>query len=92
MNSLVGAFGSIIGYLGAEAVDTSIFEALLWPQRYYNRNTLRSGLTSTIPMPLGGPLHKSALSTLDQIRPYGLYLSQSAGHMLDKTFFPDHKF
>lgn len=91
MNALVGAFGSIIGYLGAEAADTSTFETLLWPHRCYNQNNALGCLTSALTMPLGGPLHKAALKVLDSFRIRGLYLGQSLGHMLGTAFFPDNK-
>jgi hypothetical protein len=32
LDSLAGALGSIIGYLGAEAAQPYLFERLLWPQ------------------------------------------------------------
>jgi hypothetical protein len=41
-------------------------------------------------MPMGGPLHKAALETLDAIREKGLYRGATRGHMLGTAFFHDN--
>ena len=48
MNALAGALGSVIGYLGTEAADTALFEALLWPERCYSKQTPLGCLLSAI--------------------------------------------
>ncbi|KIX03986.1 uncharacterized protein Z518_07539 [Rhinocladiella mackenziei CBS 650.93] len=89
LDSLAGALGSIIGYLGAEAAEPYLFERLLWPQRFYNSNSLSNLLVSAFLMPMGGPLHRAALGTLDRFRRKGLYRGSQRGHMLGTAFYPD---
>lgn len=86
-NALAGALGSIIGYLGAEASEPSLFERLLWPQRFYNDNSVSGAVKAALLMPMGGPIHKAALETLDGFRKKGLYGGTRHGHMLGTTFF-----
>ena len=38
-------------------------------------------------MPMGGPIHKAALETLDGFRKNGLYGGMQHGHMLGTSFF-----
>lgn len=40
-------------------------------------------------MPLGGPLHKAALDTVDRFFENGLFRGDRLGHMLGTAFFPD---
>jgi len=87
MTAVAGALGSVIGYVGAEVAEPAIFERLLWPQRFYNYATPRTLLLSALTMPMGGPLHKAALETLDAIREEGLYRGATRGHMLGTAFF-----
>ena len=89
LNSLAGALGSIIGYLGAEAAEPYLFERLLWPQRFYNANSLTTFLGSALLMPMGGPLHRAALEVLDRFRKKGLYGGRQRGHMLGTAFYAD---
>ncbi|KAJ4152251.1 hypothetical protein NW754_004046 [Fusarium falciforme] len=34
--AIVSALGAVLGYLGAEVAEESIFERILWPQRFFN--------------------------------------------------------
>jgi hypothetical protein len=90
-NGITGALGSIIGYLGAEVAETSAFERLLWPARFYNVVSLRNLMELAFLMPMGGPLHKAALETLDVFRHKGLYGGMTQGHMLGTAFYADTK-
>ncbi|RYN18448.1 hypothetical protein AA0112_g11540 [Alternaria arborescens] len=90
MTAVAGALGSVIGYLGAEVAEPTVFERLLWPQRFYNYASLRTLLVSALMMPMGGPLHKAALETLDAIRENGLYRGATRGHMLGTAFFHEN--
>jgi hypothetical protein len=89
LNSLAGALGSIIGYLGAEAAEPYLFERLLWPQRFYNGHSLSTFVGSALLMPMGGPLHRAALEVLDRFRKKGLYKGPQRGHMLGTAFYPN---
>ncbi|WYZ38157.1 hypothetical protein EsH8_III_000071 [Colletotrichum jinshuiense] len=88
--SASSVLGVVIGYLGAEVAGVSAFERLLWPERFYNAvdalDLLRLGLF----MPMGGPLHRAALETLDKFREYGLYKGRRRGDMLGTAFFPNN--
>ncbi|KUI55250.1 hypothetical protein VP1G_02646 [Cytospora mali] len=88
-SNVFSAFGSLLGYVGAEAVTTASFENLLWPQR-----SLSNFKASRLPwlallMPMGGPMHKAALKVLDTIYSYGLLKGHQQGHMLGTAFFPE---
>jgi hypothetical protein len=87
MTAVAGALGSVIGYVGAEVAESTVFERLLWPQRFYNHVSPRTFVLSALTMPMGGPLHKAALETLDAIRENGLYRGARRGHMLGTAFF-----
>lgn len=89
MSVIVGALGSVIGYLGAEAATESFFERLLWPERFYNDATISIILKMAILMPMTGPLHGAALKSLDTFRAKGLYLGMRRGDMLGTTFLHD---
>ncbi|OQD75898.1 hypothetical protein PENDEC_c005G00068 [Penicillium decumbens] len=82
-----GAFGAVLGYIGAEAATDIWFSSLLWPQRSFSHLTLRSIPTLALLMPLGGPLHKAALSTFDIAYARGLLKGAHEGHMLGTSFF-----
>jgi hypothetical protein len=86
-NALAGALGSIIGYLGAEGSEPSLFDRLLWPQRFYNDNSVFGAIKAALLMPMGGPIHKAALERLDGFRKNGLYGGMQHGHMLGTSFF-----
>jgi hypothetical protein len=63
--SVLNALGTLIGYLGAEVAIPEIFERLLWPERCYNGSNLSKASQMAFFMPMGGPLHKAALSSLN---------------------------
>lgn len=86
-NALSASLGSIIGYLGAEVAEPTVFERLLWPQRFYNYCTPWTVIRMAFMLPMGGPLHKAALETLDAFRRRGLYRGTQQGHMLGTAFF-----
>lgn len=90
-NAIVGAFGSVIGYLGGEVAEPTIFERLLWPERFYNVLSINSIILGILLNPLGGPVHSAAMRTLDSFREKGLYGGQQQGHMLGTAFFKDLK-
>ncbi|KAH6610504.1 hypothetical protein Trco_000524 [Trichoderma cornu-damae] len=89
MSIIIGALGSIIGYLGAEAAAESFFERLLWPERFYNDTNPGVLLILLLFLPMAGPLHGAALETLDRFRENGLYLGMRRGDMLGTPFFHD---
>ncbi|CAD0090773.1 unnamed protein product [Aureobasidium vineae] len=84
---ITGALGTILGYLGAEVAEESVFERLLWPQRYYNDFSPTIFLKFVFLMPSGGPLHRAALETLTQFQKNGLYLGKTRGNMLGSAFY-----
>lgn len=87
--SVISALGTLIGYIGSEAATDDLFERLLWPQRCFSAfswsDIFRVGLLN----PMGGPLHKAALTTLDRLHQNGLFVGQSLGNMLGTAFFHD---
>lgn len=85
----LNALGTLIGYIGAEAATVHLFERLLWPQRFWNRLTPRTAVLMALLMPMGGPLHKAALQTLDEFFDRGLFRGVRQGHMLGTAFFRD---
>ncbi|KAL1639153.1 hypothetical protein SLS58_008240 [Diplodia intermedia] len=87
----LSALGTLIGYVGAEAATVHLFERLLWPQRFWNRLTFRNAVLTALFMPMGGPLHKAALQTLDEFFAHGLFKGDRQGHMLGTAFFRDSK-
>jgi hypothetical protein len=86
--NIFAAFGAVLGYVGAEAATTISFERLLWPQRSYSHLSWASAMASALLMPMGGPLHKAALETLDVLFRHGLFKGTQQGHMLGTAFFP----
>ena len=88
-SAIAGALGSIIGYVGSEVAEQSLFERLLWPERFYNAMSIRNFLETAFFMPMGGPIHKAALTTLDKFRSKGLYEGAMHGHMLGTAFYAD---
>lgn len=86
-NALAGALGSVIGYLGGEVAEPAVFDRLLWPERFYNVITFSNLVEMALFMPMGGPLHKAALETLDLLRQKGLYDGTAQGHMLGTAFY-----
>ncbi|RDW81865.1 hypothetical protein BP6252_02977 [Coleophoma cylindrospora] len=81
------ALGTLLGYVGAEAATQNLFERLLWPQRFYNGFSLSKLPQVALMMPMGGPLHRAALSTLDILFTNGLFQGHQRGHMLGSPFF-----
>ncbi|KAH0366090.1 hypothetical protein KCU65_g5567, partial [Aureobasidium melanogenum] len=84
---ITGALGTILGYLGAEVAEESVFERLLWPQRYYNDLNPIILLRLILLMSSGGPLHRAALETLTKFQENGLYLGETRGNMLGSAFY-----
>ena len=87
--SVLNALGTLIGYIGAEVVTADVFERLLWPQRFYNSFHIGQLPWMAVFLPMGGPLHKAALSTLDHILRHGLFRGTDQGHMLGSPFYRD---
>lgn len=56
----VSALGSVLGYLGAEVAESSLFQRLLWPQRFYNYLDPILFLKLAFLFPTSGPLHRAA--------------------------------
>lgn len=84
---ITGGLGTILGYIGAEVAEVSVFERLLWPQRYYNDLNPMILLKLVFLMPSGGPLHRAALETLTKFQKNGLYLGKTRGNMLGTAFY-----
>lgn len=82
-------FGAVLGYIGAEAATTPVFERLVWPQRSYSNFHIGSVLGVMALTPLGGPMYKAALKTLDKFFEHGLFEGPHQGHMLGTAFFPE---
>jgi hypothetical protein len=65
----------------------TIFERLLWLQRFYNDFNLTICIKLALLMPMGGPLHRTALQSLDAFNENGLYLGSCQGNMLGTAFY-----
>ncbi|PNP73904.1 hypothetical protein FNYG_12755 [Fusarium nygamai] len=89
MAAIIAAVGSVIGYVGAEVAEESLFERILWPQRFYNALDITTALKLAILTPMGGPLHRAALGVLDRFREHGLYRGRAVGTLLGTVFFHD---
>jgi len=89
--NVLSALGTLIGYLGTEVATGDLFERQLWPQRFYNGFTIYNAWKLALLMPMGGPLHKAALQTLDKFFKNGLFKGGSLGRMLGTAFFFDSK-
>ena len=87
--SVISALGTIIGYIGSEAATEDVFERLLWPQRFFNAFSWRDLLEIGLLNPMGGPMHKAALNTLDTFYQQGLFKGRNLGNMLGTAFFHD---
>ncbi|KAJ2989985.1 hypothetical protein NUW58_g3184 [Xylaria curta] len=83
------ALGTIVGYLGAEAAPPSMFDRLLWPTRFYNTTRLRSFVGMALLMPVGGPIHKAALESMNKLVFAGLWKGYCRGEMLGTPFYKD---
>lgn len=86
-SNIYGAFGAVLGYIGAEAATQHSFERLLWPQRFYSNFHIGCLPNLALLLPMGGPLHKAALKTLDGAFSNGLFRGPNEGHMLGTVFF-----
>jgi hypothetical protein len=85
--AIIGAIGSVIGYLGGEVAEKDIFDRLLWPERFYNTTSLWILLKIALFVPMSGPVHSAALSALDSFRECKLYSGKRRGHMLRTPFY-----
>ncbi|KAH0536391.1 hypothetical protein FGG08_006741 [Glutinoglossum americanum] len=89
---ILSALGTVIGYIGSEAAPEHLFQRLLWPQRFYNEiTTFHDVIEVAFLMPMGGPLYKASLKTLDRFFVNGLFRGSELGHMLGTAFFHDSK-
>lgn len=87
--SVISALGTLIGYIGSEAATEDVFQRLLWPQRFFNAFSWQDLLQIGFLYPMGGPLHKAALTTLDKFHQSGLFRGKDLGNMLGTAFFHD---
>ena len=87
--SVISALGTIIGYIGSEAATEDVFERLLWPQRFFNAFSWRDLIEIGLLNPMGGPMHKAALNTLDRFQKSGLFKGRDLGNVLGTAFFHD---
>ena len=87
--SVISALGTIIGYVGSEAATEDVFERLLWPQRFFNAFSWQDLAQIGLLNPMGGPMHKAALTTLDKFHHSGLFKGRNLGNMLGTAFFHD---
>ena len=88
---ITATLGSVIGYLSAEVSQTWSFERLLWPQRYYHHIDVSDVAKMGLLLPMGGPVHRAALETLDGFLRQGLYNGRLRGHMLGTVFYPEQR-
>ncbi|KAJ5381726.1 uncharacterized protein N7496_004154 [Penicillium cataractarum] len=89
LSNVLSALGTLIGYIGTEVATDDAFYRLLWPHRGFSNFSLRNAWKVAIFMPLGGPLHKTALETMDTFFNHGLFQGELCGQMLGTAFFPD---
>lgn len=84
----IGAIGAVLGYIGAESATSTMFERLLWPQRFHANFSWRHYFKTVVFGPSGGPIYKAALEVMDLAFAHGLFKGKRLGHMLGSTFFP----
>ena len=89
VTSLTAALGSVIGYLGGGVSQTWSFERLLWPQRYFHHLNLLDCIKMSLLLPMGGPIYRAALQTLDGFLRHGLYKGRLHGDMLGTAFYSE---
>lgn len=85
------ALTAMVGYIGAEVAEECLLERLLWPQRFNNDLDFWVSLQQSFLGTHGGPLHKAALKTLENLRAKGLYAGPCRGYMLGTVFFSELK-
>lgn len=90
-SSITAALGSVIGYLGGEVSQSCQFERQLWPERYYYYTDVLGCMKMIFLLPMGGPIHRAALETLDGFLRQGLYKGKVRGDMLGTAFFSEWK-
>jgi hypothetical protein len=88
--AILGALGSLIGFIAAELPVDDLFERQFWPQRFFNHLSWSEGVKIALLLPMGGPLYQVAFRTLDCLYKNGLFSGTSCGHMLGTPFFPDN--
>lgn len=89
LGNVFGAFGTVLGYIGAEAATGRVFEGLIWPQRSVSNFRLSQTPWRALLTPMGGPMHKAALKVFDVIYRHDLFNGPNHGHMLGTAFFPE---
>lgn len=91
IGNVFGAFGTVLGYIGAEAATARVFESLLWPQRSYSNFHASNIPWLALLKPMGGPMQKAALKVFDVMFRHDLFNGPYQGHMLGTAFFPELK-
>ncbi|KAJ5480957.1 hypothetical protein N7539_006851 [Penicillium diatomitis] len=89
LSNVLSALGTLIGYIGTEVATADPIDRLLWPRRAFQNFSMQNAWKVALFMPLGGPLHKTALETMDTFVKHGLFQGELCGHMLGTAFFPD---
>ena len=87
--NILGALGTLVGYVGTEISVGDLFERFLWLRRFYNGLSAKSIWKLGFLMPMGGPLHNACRRTLDSFYHMGLFKGGKLGHMLGTAFFSD---
>ncbi|KAM0462033.1 hypothetical protein ACHAPV_002467 [Trichoderma viride] len=88
-NNVLGGFNAVLGYLGGQAATNTIFERLLWPQRYLSNPQPESLIKLAALYSMGGPLSATALEVIDSAYKNGILAGRQQGHMLGSAFYPD---
>lgn len=88
-NNVLGGFNAVLGYLGGQAATNTIFERLLWPQRYLSSPQPESFIKLAALYSMGGPLSATALAVIDSAYKNGILAGRQQGHMLGSAFYPD---
>ncbi|UKZ72067.1 uncharacterized protein TrAtP1_013004 [Trichoderma atroviride] len=88
-NNVLGGFNAVLGYLGGQAATNTIFERLLWPQRYLSNPQPESLIKLAALYSMGGPLSATALAVIDSAYKNGILAGRQQGHMLGSAFYPD---
>jgi hypothetical protein len=88
-NNILGGFNAVLGYLGGQAATNTIFERLLWPQRYLSNPQPESLIKLATLYSMGGPLSATALAVIDSAYKNGILTGRQQGHMLGSAFYPD---